>query len=129
MGTSQAQDAFAGKFTLIDQVHWGESVLQPGDYTIRVKSTRLPIIAAIHSNKSGAALFVKVTSVISDIPRNRQRGFGNALLMKAKGGQLCVHSVALADLNMVLIYDPLLAQQSVQEAQMSKTVPVMWAKK
>jgi hypothetical protein len=40
-----------------------------------------------------------------------------------------VHSLALADLRLILIYDPTLARETVREARVSKTVPVMWAKK
>jgi hypothetical protein len=40
-----------------------------------------------------------------------------------------VHTLALADLRMVLIYDPTLAREVVQEACASQTVPVTWAKK
>jgi hypothetical protein len=40
-----------------------------------------------------------------------------------------VHSLALADLGMVLIYDPTLAREAVQEARTSQSVPVTWAKK
>ena len=41
--------------------------------------------------------------------------------MKEKDGQLCVHTLALADLGMVLIYDPALAREVVQEARASQT--------
>jgi hypothetical protein len=40
-----------------------------------------------------------------------------------------VHTLALADLRMVMIYDPALAREVVQEACASQTVPVTWAKK
>ena len=40
-----------------------------------------------------------------------------------------MHSLALADLGMVLIYDPSLAREAVLEARASKTVPVTLAKK
>jgi hypothetical protein len=53
----------------------------------------------------------------------------NALLIKERDGQLRVHSLALADMKMILIYDPRLAREPVQEARVSQMVPVMWAKK
>ena len=41
-----------------------------------------------------------------------------------------MHTLALADLRMVLIYDPAaLAREVVQEACASQTVPVTWATK
>jgi hypothetical protein len=69
-----------------------------------------------------------VAVVISTI-RSGQAGVGNALLIREKDGQLRVHSLSLVDLGMVLIYDPALAREPVREARVSKTVPVMLAKK
>jgi hypothetical protein len=53
----------------------------------------------------------------------------DALLIKERNGQLIVHSFAVADMRMSLIYDPTLAREKVQEARLSQTVPVIWAKK
>jgi hypothetical protein len=126
VGTARAQGqspAYVGKFTLTYQIHWGKSVLQPGNYTITFKSIGTPIIASIY-NVDGNA----VTFVMSGARSGNTNGM-NALLIKEKDGQLRVHSLALADLGMVLIYDPSLARETVQEARVSQTVPVMWAKK
>jgi hypothetical protein len=126
VGTSQAQGdltAYVGKFTLTDQVHWGNSVLQPGDYTITIGSTSIPIIALIR-NREGRPIARFRSGVLSG-----NTSVVSALLMKEKDGQFWVHSLALADLRMVLIYDPALAREAVQEARVSKTVPVMLAKK
>jgi len=49
--------------------------------------------------------------------------------LKEKEGQLCVHSLVLAGLKTVLVYDPVLARESVLEARASQAVPVMWAEK
>ena len=126
VGTARAQGqspAYVGKFTLTNQIHWGKSVLQPGNYTITFKSTGTPIIASIY-NVDGNA----VTFVMSGARSVNTNGM-NALLIKEKDGQLRVHSLALADLGMILIYDPSLARETVQEARVSKTIPVTWAKK
>jgi hypothetical protein len=126
VGTALAQGqspAYVGKFTLTYQIHWGKSVLQPGNYTIMFKSRGTPIIASIY-NVDGNA----VTFVMSGARSGNTNGM-NALLIKEKDGQLRVHSLALADLGMVLIYDPSLARETVQEARVSKTIPVTWAKK
>jgi hypothetical protein len=126
VGTARAQGqspAYVGKFTLTYQIHWCKSVLQPGNYTITFKSTGTPIIASIY-NVDGNA----VTFVMSGARSGNTNGM-NALLIKEKDGQLRVHSLALADLGMVLIYDPSLARETVQEARVSKTIPVTWAKK
>jgi hypothetical protein len=46
----------------------------------------------------------------------------SALFLKEKDGQLCVHSLALADLRTTLIYDPALGRKAVLESQVSQTV-------
>ena len=121
---AQAQSAvYVGKFTLTSQTHWGNSVLQPGNYTITIKSTGEPIIGLIR-NADGDA----VTHVVSGA-RSDDKSGANALLIREKDGQLKVQSLALADLGMVLIYDPALTRKTVQEVRYSQKVPVMWAKK
>jgi len=120
---AQAPPAYVGTFTLTNQIHWGKSVLQPGNYTITMKSVGNPIIALVRKADGDA-----VTYVMSRARSENTSGV-NALLIKEKDGQLRVHSLALADLGMVLIYDPSLARETVQEARVSQTIPVMWAKK
>jgi hypothetical protein len=121
---AQAQSpAYVGKFVLTTQIHWGKCVLQPGNYTITIKSIGNPTIALIR-NIDGDA----VTYVVSGARSGKTNG-ANALVIKQKDGQFHVHSLALADLGMVLIYDPTLARETVQEARAGQTVPVTWAKK
>src|SRR6266700_4026407 len=109
VGTVQAQfPVYRGKFTLPYQVHWGMSVLEPGDYTITIQSTGIPIIALI--SKADGTGGTRVVTGVRDQPTNGV----NALLLKHKDGELTVHSLSLADLRMVLIYDPPLARESVQ---------------
>jgi len=126
VGTARAQGqspAYVGKFTLSYQVVWGKSVLQPGNYTITIKSTGAPIVALVRNSDGDA-----VTHVVSGASSGNPNGV-NGILIKEKDGQLRVHSLALAELAMVLIYDPTLARQTVQQARVSQTVPVTWAKK
>jgi len=126
VGTSHAQGdlpVYVGRFTLTDQIHWGNSVLQPGRYTITIGSTSTPIIALIRNGEGRP-----VARLLSGV-RSGNTSVVNALLMKEKDGQFWVHSLALADMRMVLIYDPTLARETAQEARVSKTVPVMWVKK
>jgi hypothetical protein len=126
VGTAMAQGqspAYVGKFTLSYQVVWGKSVLQPGNYTITIKSTGAPMVALVRNSDGDA-----VTHVVSGARSGNPNGV-NAILIKEKDGQLKVHSLALADLGMVLIYDPTLAREAVQEARTSQSVPVTWAKK
>ena len=126
VGTTQAQGdltVYFGKFTLAHQVHWGKSVLLPGDYTLTIKSTATPVLALVQKVDGHAAI-----RVMSGARENKTNGV-DALLIKEKDGQLRVHSLSLAQLGMVLIYDPLLAQEPVQEARVSQSVPILWARK
>jgi len=126
VGTSQAQaglPAYALEFTLTSQTRWGGTVLQPGDYTITLGSTAPPAFGIIRTGQGRT-----VAIVVSKI-RNEQATRRSALLLKEKEGQLCVHSLALADLKTVLVYDPALARENGLEARASQTVPVIWAKK
>lgn len=115
--------AYHGKFSLPFQVHWGKSVLQPGDYTITIQSTGIPAIAFISKADGNGG-----TRVVTAVHSEQTNGV-NALLLRDKDGHLTVHSLSLADLGMVLIYDPSLAREPVQEARVSRTVPIMWVKK
>jgi hypothetical protein len=126
VGTAQAQSpVYRGKFTLPYQVHWGTNVLQPGDYTITIQSSAMPIRASIRkADGNGWGILV-----LSGVFRSAEPTRVNALLVGDKDGEPTVHSLSLADMGIVLIYDHSLAQESVQEARVSRTVPVMWAKK
>ncbi len=117
--------AYVGKFTLPYEVHWGKSVLPPDDYTVTIKFTGTPMIALIRSASGNAITYVMNGSVETD-----SKGI-NALLIKERGGQRIVHSLALNDLGVVLIYEPSLAHEKplVQEARNARAVPVTTAKK
>ena len=125
-GSARAQSvspAYAGKFTLTQQLHWGKGVLQPGNYTITIKSLGSPVIATIRTADGNAVADVMTAA------RTGNTNGASALLIKEKNGQMNVYSLALADLGMVLIYDPALAREAVREARASQSVPVTWAKK
>jgi hypothetical protein len=122
-GTAKAQaisPAYVGKFTLAAETHWGKAVLSPGNYTITVKSTGSPVIALIRS-ANGDAFTYEVSGA-----QSRNHSGLNALLIGEKHGQLTVHSLALAELGIVLVYDRSLAREKTQSAQ-QQTVPVMLA--
>ena len=126
IATSQAQTdiaIFTGKFTLTNQVEWGNTVLQPGDYTITIGSKGGSTRALVRDDK-GRALGIFVNPIDSGKTTDR-----NALLIKAQGGQLHVYCLELASLGRALVYDPVLARQAVLEARAPQTVPVMSAKR
>jgi hypothetical protein len=125
-GTARAQGqspAYVGKFTLTQQIHWGKTVLQPGKYKVTINSTVAPIIGTIRTVAGDGV------SIVMSQARTGNKNSVNGLLIKEKDGQPTVHSLAIADLGVVLIYDPTLARETVQEARVSQTIPVTWAKK
>jgi hypothetical protein len=124
--TARAQGqspAYIGEFTLTHQIHWGKTVLQPGKYKVTINSTVAPIIGTIRTVAGDGV------SIVMSQARTGNKNSVNGLLIKEKDGQPTVHSLAIADLGVVLIYDPTLARETVQEARVSQTIPVTWAKK
>lgn len=126
IATSQAQTdlaVFTGKFTLGNQVLWGNTVLQPGDYTITIGSSSMPAFALVRDSKGRPV--ARFVSRIDGGPTSA----GNALRIREKDGQLRVYSLALRSLGRVLVYDPALAREAVLESRSLQTVPVMLAKR
>lgn len=125
VGIAQAQEfpILTGKFTLANQVQWGKTVLQPGDYTIIIGSTNGSTFTQVRDGKGRP--IGRFMNWIDSGKTSAQ----DALLIKEKGGQMHVYCLALASLGRVLIYDPVLAREAVMEARASQTVPVMLAKR
>jgi len=81
VGTLPAQGELAvyrGKFALSYQVHWGQSILEPGDYTITIESAGTPTIALIRK-ADGEGVSLVVSRVNSPATNSV-----NALLIKDK---------------------------------------------
>ncbi|HXZ39787.1 MAG TPA: hypothetical protein VEG68_03535 [Terriglobales bacterium] len=126
VGIAQAQvdiPVFTGTFTLTDQVQWGKTVLQPGNYTITVGSDSVATLVLVRDSKGQPV--ARLMSGIDD----GKTSVRNALLIREKGGQLHVYGLALASLGRVLVYDPVLAREAMLDARVPQTVPVMLAKK
>jgi hypothetical protein len=122
---ARAQDAFVGKFTLTSPVSWGKSTLPPGTYRIRIDSTARPSTAFITRNDSSSPFAILVMSIAT----GDYRSGSNVLRLKARKGALVVHSLVLADLQKELLYEPSAARESVEEARVDTTVPVLVARK
>ena len=124
MGIAKAQTEFpifTGKFNLASQVQWGDTVLQPGDYTITIASASNPTV--LITDRKGRSLgFVKGIDEGKTSARN-------TLLLKEKGGHLCVYSLELASLRTTFVYDRGLARETAPEASAPKTVEVVVAKR
>lgn len=117
---------YQGKFTLPYEVRWSGSTLPAGDYLIEIKSKGSPIIALVRSTSGKSTVTYVMNSSIDTDPKGQ-----NALLITARNGKNIVHSLAITDLGVVLVYDPGLAHEkpSVEEAQAEHSVPLVSAKK
>jgi len=125
-GAARAQNIspqFIGKFTLTSAVDWGKSTLSPGTYTLRIDSTAVPIMATIRNERDDF-----VARVMTRATEDYTSG-SNALELKIRDGQFVVKSLVLADLKMVLVFDPSPAHERVVEAQAAPSVAVLVARK
>ena len=116
---------FVGKFTLTSPVQWGKSTLRPGTYSIRIESTNHPVKAYISRDDSTSYFAIRVVSFATD----DYRSGSNALHLEFRKGSLVVHSLALADLKTVLIYDASPAPKNVEDARANTSIPVLVARK
>lgn len=125
-GAARAQHvppSYVGKFTLTTPVHWGKTVLQPGEYTICIESMASPSLALIQ--KEGSAFAVRVMSSVS----NRYEGNSGALQLRIKNGRLVVQALVLADWKTALVYDSSIGEQDVEEGRANTRIPVLVARK
>jgi hypothetical protein len=82
-------------------------------------------MAFISRDDSTSSFAIWVKSIATQDYRNGS----NALRLKVRKGALVVHSLVLADLNRELLYEPSAAQESVEEARVDPSVPVLVARK
>jgi hypothetical protein len=107
---------FVGKFTLTSPAHWGKSTLPPGNYTLHINSISSPIVVRVLNDQDTLVATV-VTRSIDDYTKG-----SNALQLKTRNGQVVIQSLVLADMKMVLVFDPSPAHQRIEEARAESTV-------
>ncbi|HET7106808.1 MAG TPA: hypothetical protein VFI38_08360 [Candidatus Acidoferrum sp.] len=125
-GAVQAQQvtsSYCGKFTLTTPVQWRKSVLQPGEYTIRIESMSSAHLALIQ--KEDSAFAIRVMSGVA----NSYQGNSDALQLKVKNGQLVVEALVLGNFKTALFYDSSFPEQSVEEVRGEDSVRILVAKK
>ncbi len=126
-GVLNAQPGFRGKFTLQHETRWVGAVLPPGEY----------VLALAQGTGTGSTMVVirdaKSGNVVAYVPPGIADGGGkgeSALLISNRGGQRVVHSLRVAALGEVFIYDPALARErAAEEARNEDAVPVTAARK
>lgn len=121
VGMANAQSDYQGKFTLSSHVHWGSSVLPPGNYSFRLACSGEDCSATIW-DKEGKVRTAR--SVVKEA--NKDPKAGSAILIATRGGENIVHSVRLAGSPVIVIYDAALAHERniVRQASNMNALPV-----
>jgi len=122
--TANAQSAFQGKFSLPHEVRWGQTVLPAGDYLITFNDFT-PTVVFIRDAKTLRTFgFHRV-----QVQESNAEG-ESALLLATHGKQRVVHSLRIAEIGRVFVYDPALARaRPVAAARQAQAIPVLVAKK
>jgi hypothetical protein len=128
VGAANAQSSrqFQGKFTLPYEVRWGDAVLPPGEYWLRIEQTSslVPVIVSVTAtNGKRFFLHTPITSTKVEGP--------SALFVTLIGNQYRVRTLTLAEAGIVLVYHPLTPREKelIKQARETQAVPVIAAKK
>jgi hypothetical protein len=122
---ANAQERFQGRFTLPFEAHWGQVVLPPGDFLLTFTQLGRSTVLVIQDAKSRRSIAYESLNVPVDSSKGE-----SALLIGYRGGQRIVHTLRIAELGQVFVYDRALAREyAVQEARQTQAVPVSMAKK
>ena len=93
--SASAQNASQGKFTLPNEVRWGDTSLPAGDYTFSLKTMFNQVF--LQGPNGGAFILTSVTD-------KRNEGDSSKLTIEHRGGISFVRSMYLADLGVELTY-------------------------
>ena len=122
---ANAAPRYRGRFSLPYEVRWGLAVLPAGEYLLRFEDLQTRVFVVIQDAKSG-----KEVAYLAPKTKSETQG-ESALLIADKGNQRVVHSLRLAELGEVFIYEPALARgaENVREAQIVQIQPIVAAKR
>jgi hypothetical protein len=124
-GVADAAPLYRGRFSLPYEVRWGQALLPAGEYLIRFEDVQTRVFVVIRDAKSG-----KDVAYLAPVTNSEAQG-KSALLIAEVGNQQVVHSLRLAELGEVFIYEPALARRAedVREAHKAQTLPIVAAKR
>jgi hypothetical protein len=121
---AHAASLFTGKFTLTNNVHWGQAVLPPGEYSFALDLMTYTItIRDAHSGKAVARVLART---------DYKKGGGDSkLLISVRGRQRAVCSVQVAGLGEVYNQaNPFGAHgPAAEEARNTEAIPIELAQK
>ncbi len=125
-GPASAQNAYAGKFTLPQEVRWGQAVLPPAEYEFRLNRGGMNIVITVHSRDQKISAFVMPTGV-----SDRNAKAPSALIIETRGNETTVRSLRLAEPGLVLDFgsEKSHGRKVIQEARSTQELPVLVAKK
>jgi len=125
VGVANAAPLYRGRFSLPHQVRWGQAVLPAGEYLLKFADVQTRVFVVIQDAKSG-----KDVAYLTPVTKSEARGT-SALLIANDGDQQVVHSLRLAELGEVFIFEPALARGvgDVREAHTIQTLPLVATKK
>jgi hypothetical protein len=124
-GVANAAPLYRGRFSLPYEVRWGQAVLPAGEYLLRFVDVQTRVFVVIQDAKSG-----KEVAYLAPKTKSEAQG-KSALLIADKSNQRVVHSLRLAELGEVFIYEPALARgaEDVREAHKAQTLPIVAVKR
>jgi hypothetical protein len=100
-------------------------VLPAGDFLLTFTRVSGYTMLVVQDAKRGRYIAYENLGIREDSTKG-----GSALLIGTRGGQRIVHSLRIAELGQVFVYDRALAREhAVQEARQRQAVPVSVAKK
>jgi hypothetical protein len=94
---ASAQNVFKGKFTLPEDVRWGDATLPAGDYSFSLKSVALPAQITLEGPNGG-------TFILTSSTDKRNAGDSSNLTIERRNGGRFVSKMYLADLGIELRY-------------------------
>ena len=123
-GSANAQSPFKGKFTLQHETRWGQAVLPAGQYLLTFDN-HISNMLVVRDAESLEMVAYEPANVRQD-----STGGESALLIAIRGSQQTVHSLRIAELGQVFVYDRALGNgRAVEEARQTQAVRVIVAKK
>jgi len=125
VSAAHAAPLYRGKFTLPYPVRWGQKLLPAGEYQLKFRDVQTSVFVVLQDAKSG-----KDVAYLLPVTNSDAQGT-SALLIADEGEQRVVHSLRLAELGKVFIFEPVLARGvgDVREAHTMQTLPIVAMKK
>ncbi len=121
VGVALAAPIYRGSFTLPFDARWGQTTLPAGGYMVRFADVGSRSFLVIKETKSG-----RDVALLAPVATNETTSTGqSALLVTTRGHQRVIHSLRLAELGEVFVYDPEAASEEIREARQTQTILVV----